>query len=68
MQPKAILEIGQPDQDEAEQCSTVPLIVQHNVRMVECILMQQMTLVENEHRMQMLPPELLDIVADRVEH
>ena len=68
MQPKAILEIEQPDQDEAEQCSTIPLIVQQKVKMVECVLMQQMALVENEHRMQMLPPELLDIGADRVEH
>ena len=66
-QREALAKLGESDEDERQQCTTVPGIVKQDMQMVERVLVQQVRLVEEEHRVDALGGAVLDVAADRVE-
>lgn len=62
-QGEAVAELGQPDEDEREQRAAVPLVVEQDVEVVEGVLVQEVSLVEEEDRVDALAGELLDVTS-----
>jgi hypothetical protein len=58
---QAVFEIGQPDEDERQECARVPLVVQKDVQVVEGVLVQEVGLVEEEGGIELIAAEVLDV-------
>jgi hypothetical protein len=65
---EAIIEFGQADQDEREEGFAVPLVVKEDVEVIESVLMKQMGLVEQKHRMDADAGELDDVGGHGMKH
>jgi hypothetical protein len=61
------VELGQADQDERQERSAVPLVVEQDVKMVERVLVEEVRLVEEKDGMDAVLGQLLDVGRDRVE-
>lgn len=66
-QSEPLAQLGQADEDKREQRAAVPSVVEQDVQMVEGVLVQQVRLVEEEHRMDALGGAVLDMATERVE-
>src|SRR5580700_1028538 len=60
-QAKAVLELGQADEDQRKQGAAVPRVVEQDVQVVEHVLVEQVGLVEEEDGMDVIAPEGLDV-------
>ena len=58
----AVAQLGQPDEDEAQERSAIPLVVADDVQVVEHVLVEQVALVEQEDGVDALAGELLHVV------
>ncbi len=63
-QLEAVVHFGQTDEEDAEQGQAIPFVVGQDVQMVEDILVEQVGLVEQKHRVEALLAELLDVTGD----
>lgn len=63
-EPEAVEQIRQPDEDERQEGTGVPLVVEQDVEMVESVGVKQVSLIEEEERVDALFSELLDMRAD----
>jgi hypothetical protein len=62
-----ILELGEPDQDERQERTTVPLVVEQDVEVVEHVLVEEVPFVQQKDWVYALSPELFDVCTDGVE-
>ena len=63
-----LAQLGQADEEKREQRAAVPVVVAQDVQVVEDVLVEQVSLVEEEHGVTALGRELLDVPSDLVEH
>jgi hypothetical protein len=47
-QRQPVPQLGETDEDEAEQSAAVPVVVEQDVKVLECVLVQEMGLVEGK--------------------
>ena len=66
-QLESVLEVGEAHEDERQEGSAVPFVIQEDVQMVEGVLVKQVCLVEQEDRVDAVASEVLDVGADGVE-
>src|SRR6266568_2439170 len=66
-QGEPVAQFGETDEHNREQCAAVPLIIQQDMQMVEGVLMQEVGFVDEEHRVDALAGELLDVGRHRIE-
>src|SRR5262245_30752974 len=59
-QRQPVAQLGEADEDQAEQSAAVPVVVEQDVEVLEGVLVQQMCFVEQEDGMDALLGALLD--------
>src|SRR5213075_2548141 len=60
---ETVVEVGQPDQNQRQQGAAVPGVVEQDVQVIECVLVQKVGLVDHQHRQRTLTCQLLDVLA-----
>src|ERR1700729_1196262 len=63
-EPEPVLEVGKSDEDQGEQRLLVPLVIEQDVQVVERVLVEQVSLVDEEDGTDALFGEVLDVGAD----
>ena len=58
----AIVEFRQSDEDDGEQRSSVPLIVEKDVKVVQGVLVEEVRLIEEEDGVNALASEVRDVL------
>ena len=58
---ETVLELGKPDENQAQEGAGIPLVVEPDMQVVEGILVQEVGLVEEEHGVEVFLGELLDM-------
>src|SRR5882762_2731846 len=66
-QGEPVTQFGEADEDEREQCTTVPLIIEQDVQMVESVLVQEMGFVDEKYGVDALAGELFDVGRHGIE-
>ncbi len=64
---QALAELGEPDEDERQERAAVPCVVEQDVQVVERVLVQEVSFVEEKHRMDALCGVVFDVPGERVE-
>src|SRR5262245_61944243 len=66
-QRQPVAQLGEADEDQAEQGAAVPMVVKQDVEVLEGVLVQEMRFVEEKDGMDALLGALLDVARDGVE-
>ena len=64
---KPIQEVGQTDEDKRQERATVPLVIEQDVEVVERVLVEELSLVEQEDGMNAIVAEVSHVGGDRME-
>src|SRR5689334_7141187 len=62
-----LAKLGETDEDDRQQRATVPGVIEQDVQVIERVLVEQVRLVDQEHRMDALLGALLDVAGDGIE-